>query len=168
MNTQPQNENPSTGSSVTLHELELSDKRPENDSISSSQDTSEEKPVSKEPLSEVTWNGDSDPENPHNWPKWKKWYYCLPGYRLISRYVTLTVSVAILAANFGTSIISPGLQNIAREFGVSIEVGILAISLYLIGFGNHSQAHCLSQRPVRYLRLPYRKNMGGINYTSHS
>jgi MFS family permease len=49
--------------------------------------------------------------------------------------VTLTVSLAILVSNFGTSIISPGLQIIAQDFGVSIEVGILAISLYLIGFG---------------------------------
>jgi hypothetical protein len=23
---------------------------------------------------EVTWDGDNDPENPRNWPKWKKWY----------------------------------------------------------------------------------------------
>jgi hypothetical protein len=22
---------------------------------------------------EVTWDGDADPENPKNWPKWKKW-----------------------------------------------------------------------------------------------
>ena len=51
------------------------------------------------------------------------------------RYVTLTVSVAILVANFGTSIVSPGLQSIAKQYGVSLEVGILAISLYLVGFG---------------------------------
>ena len=48
----------------------------------------------------------------------------------------MTVSLAILAANFGTSIISPGLQDIAQDFGVSIEVAILALSLYLIGFCN--------------------------------
>jgi len=23
---------------------------------------------------EVTWDGDNDPENPRNWPKWKKWH----------------------------------------------------------------------------------------------
>jgi len=23
---------------------------------------------------EVTWDGDNDPENPRNWPQWKKWY----------------------------------------------------------------------------------------------
>jgi hypothetical protein len=23
---------------------------------------------------EVTWDGDTDPENPRNWPNWKKWY----------------------------------------------------------------------------------------------
>jgi hypothetical protein len=56
-------------------------------------------------------------------------------YFLTLRYATLTVSVAILVANFGTSVVSPGLLEIAEEFGVSMEVGILAISLYLIGFG---------------------------------
>ena len=53
----------------------------------------------------------------------------------MSRYITLTVSLAILVANFGTSIVSPALQDIATDFGVNIEVGILSISLYLIGFG---------------------------------
>ena len=56
----------------------------------------------------------------------------------IFRQVTLTVSLAILVANFGTSIVTPGLDIIAEEFGVSIEVGILGISLYLIGFGMSS------------------------------
>jgi hypothetical protein len=46
------------------------------------------------------------------------------------------VSLAILVANFGTSIVSPGLEQIAQQFGVGLEVGILGISLYLIGFGN--------------------------------
>jgi hypothetical protein len=45
------------------------------------------------------------------------------------------VSLAILVSNFGTTILSPGLVDIAKEFGVSMEVGILGISLYLIGFG---------------------------------
>lgn len=54
---------------------------------------------------------------------------------LTCRYATLTVSLAILVANFGTSIVTPGLQEIAKEFGVSLEVGVLGISLYLIGFG---------------------------------
>jgi hypothetical protein len=53
------------------------------------------------------------------------------------RYATLTVSLAILVANFGTSIVSPGLEDIAEVFGVSLEVGILGISVYLIGFGRH-------------------------------
>lgn len=51
------------------------------------------------------------------------------------RQVTLTVSMAILVSNFGTTILSPGLQDIASDFGVGAEVGILGISLYLVGFG---------------------------------
>ena len=26
------------------------------------------------PVLEVTWDGEDDPANPRNWPKWKKWY----------------------------------------------------------------------------------------------
>ena len=55
--------------------------------------------------------------------------------RFDNRYVTLTVSLAILVANFGTSILSPGLPEIAEQFGVGLEVGILSVSLYLLGFG---------------------------------
>ena len=90
---------------------------------------------------EVTWDGENDPENPRNWPNWKKWYPSSPTNtrkyitNLFHRYVTLTVSAAILVANFGTSIITPGLRIIATDFQVSIEVGILSVSLYLIGFG---------------------------------
>ena len=47
----------------------------ENESIPESPNKGEEKFEDKDPDSptEVTWEGDSDPENPHNWPKWKKW-----------------------------------------------------------------------------------------------
>jgi hypothetical protein len=55
--------------------------------------------------------------------------------KLTSRYVTLSVSLAILVANFGTSIITPAVPIIAEEFGVGFEVGVLSISLFLIGFG---------------------------------
>jgi MFS family permease len=44
------------------------------------------------------------------------------------------VSLGILIGNFGTSIVSPGVRNIADEFDVNVEVGISAISLYLMGF----------------------------------
>jgi len=48
----------------------------------------------------------------------------------------LTVSAAILAANLGTSIVSPAITTIANDFNVSMGVSVLSISLYLIGFGN--------------------------------
>lgn len=30
-------------------------------------------PKESDTLIEVTWDGDADPKNPRNWPKWKKW-----------------------------------------------------------------------------------------------
>jgi hypothetical protein len=49
----------------------------------------------------------------------------------------LTVALAILVANLGTSIVSPGLPDIAAQFGVGLEVGILNVSVYLLGFGKY-------------------------------
>jgi len=85
---------------------------------------------------EVTWDGDDDPENPRNWPLSKKWYHRYSSHAH-PRHATLSVSLAILCANFGTSIVTPGVVIIAEDFGVSFEVGILGISLYLIGFGTY-------------------------------
>jgi len=28
----------------------------------------------EEPLREVAWDGEDDPQNPQNWPLWKKWW----------------------------------------------------------------------------------------------
>jgi hypothetical protein len=73
MNVQPKPETLSMESATTLHEPTFSDSRAETASLPASQEVSEEKLDSKEPPSEVTWDGDSDPENPRNWRKSKKW-----------------------------------------------------------------------------------------------
>jgi hypothetical protein len=70
MNVQPKPETLSTESATTLHEPTFSDSRPE---TAASQEASDEKIDTKDPPSEVTWDGDSDPENPRNWRKSKKW-----------------------------------------------------------------------------------------------
>jgi len=73
MNVQPKLETLSTESATTLHEPTFSDSRTETGSLPASQEVSDEKLDGKEPPSEVTWDGDSDPENPRNWRKSKKW-----------------------------------------------------------------------------------------------
>lgn len=125
----------------TLKEEELRSPGPIAAPPLASKESAEEIKRESPAVLEVTWDGENDPENPRNWPNWKKWYPSPPPQNTnkelicFHRYVTLTVSAAILVANFGTSIITPGLRIIATDFQVSIEVGILSVSLYLIGFG---------------------------------
>ena len=134
----------SSSASPTLNELTSSEMKLENTSVPETQVYNGERIDSKEDDTprEVNWDGENDIQNPRNWPKWKKWQDFKFEVMLICRYVTLTVSLAILVANFGTSVVSPGLQDIATDFGINIEVGILGISLYLIGFGMSLHATC--------------------------
>ncbi|KAK5120983.1 hypothetical protein LTR85_005767 [Meristemomyces frigidus] len=70
----------------------------------------------------VEFDGPEDPLHAQNWPFSKK----LP-VALVLGYVTLT-------AAFGSSIFSAATSSVAQEFHVSTEVGILGISLYVLGF----------------------------------
>ncbi|KAF2084204.1 MFS general substrate transporter [Saccharata proteae CBS 121410] len=63
-----------------------------------------------------------DPENPQNW-SWA--YKC---------WITFQLGMLALAASLGSSIISPAEANIAAYTGVSREVSVLSISLYILGF----------------------------------
>lgn len=69
----------------------------------------------------VEWDKD-DPLNPQNW---KVSYKC---------FVTLQLGFLALAPSFGSSVISPANQVIARYLGVSEEATVLNISLYVLGF----------------------------------
>lgn len=70
----------------------------------------------------VEFDGPDDPLHPQNWHMKKK---LIIGGSL--GYVTLT-------AAFGSSIFSAATSSVAAEFNVSTEVGILGISLYVLGF----------------------------------
>jgi len=67
----------------------------------------------------VEFDGPTDPMHPQNWSMKKR---VIIGATL--GYVTLT-------AAFGSSIFSAATASVAREFGVSSEVGILGVSLYV-------------------------------------
>lgn len=70
----------------------------------------------------VGWDGDRDLENPRNWsPVYKVW-------------ITFQLGMLALAASLGSSIIAPAKNAIAKYVGVSREVTVLSISLYIIGF----------------------------------
>lgn len=70
----------------------------------------------------VEFDGPNDPLHAQNWPLKKK----LP-VAIVLGYVTLT-------AAFGSSIFSTATGAITQEFGFSREVGILGVSLYVLGF----------------------------------
>jgi hypothetical protein len=69
-------------------------------------------------LSIVEWE-ENDKENPRNWSTaYKSW-------------ITFQLGMLALAASLGTSIISPAENAIAECVGVSSEVAVLAVSLYM-------------------------------------
>ncbi|KAK9385316.1 major facilitator superfamily domain-containing protein [Lipomyces mesembrius] len=67
----------------------------------------------------VTFTPD-DPENPKNWSK----LYC-----------TMTVALLCFAVAFGSAVVTGDLQGVADHFHVSMEVAILTVTLFVIGFG---------------------------------
>ena len=69
----------------------------------------------------VKWDED-DPANPRNWHPWYK------------AFITFELGILAFAGSLGSSIISPAEAVIAEEFNVSMEVMILCVSLYVLGF----------------------------------
>ncbi|KAF2496201.1 major facilitator superfamily [Lophium mytilinum] len=70
----------------------------------------------------VEFDGVDDPLHAQNWPLKKKLFTAV-----ILGYTTLT-------AAFGSSIFSAATRTVAGKFGVSTEVGVLGVSLYVLGF----------------------------------
>ncbi|CCH61306.1 hypothetical protein TBLA_0E02520 [Henningerozyma blattae CBS 6284] len=71
----------------------------------------------------VDWHGPDDPENPLNWKPWKK--------GLIMFEVMLLTSINYM----GSSIYTPGQEEIQREFHVGHVVATLNLSMYVLGYG---------------------------------
>ncbi|KAI7584733.1 hypothetical protein KC343_g19756, partial [Hortaea werneckii] len=67
------------------------------------------------------WSGPDDPDNPRNFPLWKR------------VYSTFAVSFLAFVTTFAASIYSPGSAEVQREFGVSEEVAVLPLCLYNAG-----------------------------------
>ncbi|KAI1469763.1 MFS general substrate transporter [Daldinia caldariorum] len=64
-----------------------------------------------------------DPENPKNWSKAYKWY------------CTMVVAATCFVVAFSSSVITADIAGVSDEFGVSEEVALLSISLFVVGFG---------------------------------
>lgn len=64
----------------------------------------------------------NDPENPRNFPSWKKWY------------ITILVSYFNLLASLGASGYSSASVGISETFHVSTEVTTVGLSMFIFGF----------------------------------
>ncbi|KAF8864616.1 MFS general substrate transporter [Acephala macrosclerotiorum] len=71
---------------------------------------------------EVDWDGPDDKTNPRNWGN------------LYKAWITFQLGMLALAASLGSSIIAPAETKVARYVGVSREVSVLTVSLYVLGF----------------------------------
>lgn len=70
----------------------------------------------------VDWDGDDDPLNPMNWSPVRKWG------------IAVTMGLMTFVVTFASSVFSSATEVTAMEFGVSSEVMILAVSLFVLGF----------------------------------
>ncbi|PYH94396.1 MFS general substrate transporter [Aspergillus ellipticus CBS 707.79] len=74
-----------------------------------------------DPEYQVEWD-QNDPQNPQNWSvRYKGW-------------VTFQLGMLALAGSLGSSIMTPADSIIAKYVGVSAEVAVLDVTLYLVGF----------------------------------
>lgn len=65
----------------------------------------------------------NDPGNPKNWSKAYKWY------------CTMVVAVTCFVVALASSIITADLIGVEKDFGVSEEVALLTITVFVVGFG---------------------------------
>lgn len=65
----------------------------------------------------------NDPENPKNWSKARKWY------------CTLVIAWTCFVVAFASAVITAGLDGPVKEFHVSLEVSLLTITVFVVGFG---------------------------------
>lgn len=70
----------------------------------------------------VDWDGPHDPENPQNLSRRRKWL------------ITVATGLMTFVVSFGSSVFSTVTEVTARQFGVSNELMILGVTLYVLGF----------------------------------
>ncbi|KAJ5891637.1 uncharacterized protein N7473_007865 [Penicillium subrubescens] len=85
------------------------------------ENSGEKSEITLDPEYMVKWDA-NDQLNPQNWPVSFKWW------------VTFQLGMLALAGSLGSSIITPADNIIAEYVGVSSEVAVLDVSLYLVGF----------------------------------
>lgn len=106
------------------------------------------KPVTEPDHPEITttttpldWSGPKDPDNPVNWPNWKRHFYIIPPAIIsFTAYRTPAITVAGPHTNppfrtLGASIYTPSYPIIQENFNTSSTIALLPLSLYVLALG---------------------------------
>jgi multidrug resistance protein len=71
----------------------------------------------------VWWTSDDDPENPHNWPTWRKYSN------------STLISLLTLITPIATNIFTPAIPDLMRYFkSTSMELPAFVVSVYVLGW----------------------------------
>lgn len=71
----------------------------------------------------VDWDGDDDPENPYNWPTWRKVVNCI------------IISLLTFVTPLASSIFAPGVPALMRDLNSdSSSLASFVVSVYVLGF----------------------------------
>lgn len=71
----------------------------------------------------VDWDGDDDPENPYNWPTWRKVIICV------------MVSLLTFVTPLASSMFAPGVPQLMKDFHSSNQqLAAFVVSVYILGF----------------------------------
>ncbi|KAI0895627.1 bicyclomycin resistance protein [Annulohypoxylon nitens] len=71
----------------------------------------------------VWWSGPNDPDNPYNWPTWRKVLNCG------------LISAMTFISPLASSIFAPGVPQVVSEFhSTSLEIAAFVVSVYVLGF----------------------------------
>ncbi|KAJ7070308.1 major facilitator superfamily domain-containing protein [Mycena belliarum] len=71
----------------------------------------------------VGWDGDADPENPLNWSSSKR------------AFVAFNISLLTFSIYIGSAIYTSSIPGLMAEFNVSLTIGTLGLTLYVLGYG---------------------------------
>jgi hypothetical protein len=94
-----------------------------NDDLESGQETSSIQEEASEDANIVSWDGESDPENPMNWPSWRRWV-------LIN-----IVGLITLMAGLSSSMFAPGVPALMVEFhSDNSTLASFVVTVFVLGF----------------------------------
>ncbi|OTB02963.1 hypothetical protein M426DRAFT_322197 [Hypoxylon sp. CI-4A] len=73
----------------------------------------------------IGWSGPDDPENPYNWPTWRKVLNCG------------LISAMTFVSPLASSLFAPGVPQVVAEFqSDSLEIAAFVVSVYILGYAS--------------------------------